>query len=152
MPDTRSKRIPVAKLSANGELLAVYPSARKAAKANFMSGQTVTNHCNEKTNEILAPDGNRYVWDSDLEYSKNTDRQEGGQMRYATPKCCNQSLTLFTYLEVSTMVRKDGKPSLQSPQVFSYKPNKLWCRRCDSRYEPTIDGKGRVVKGELIGG
>lgn len=64
------RRKPVAKISANGELLDIFPSARQAAKANYMSDQTVMNHCNGKVQSTFAPDGNRYVWDEELEYSQ----------------------------------------------------------------------------------
>lgn len=58
-----SRRRPVAKLDADGEIVEVYPSAREAARRNYMSCQTVTDRCNGKTKSRLAPDGYKYVWD-----------------------------------------------------------------------------------------
>lgn len=58
-----SRRRPVAKLDADGEIIEVYPSAREAARRNYMSYQTVIDRCNGKTKGRLAPDGYEYVWD-----------------------------------------------------------------------------------------
>ena len=41
-----SRRKPVAKVSPAGEVVAVYPSARAAARANYVSYQTVLDRCN----------------------------------------------------------------------------------------------------------
>ena len=46
-----------------------YRSARAAAKANFMSYQTVLDRCNGKTKGDIAPDGFVYVWDADELYA-----------------------------------------------------------------------------------
>jgi hypothetical protein len=53
---------PVTKKDADGQIIKVYPSARKAAENNFMSCQTITNYCNRRTKRALAPDGFRYEW------------------------------------------------------------------------------------------
>lgn len=58
-----SRRRPVAKLDADGEIVEVYSSAREAAKRNYMSYQTVMDRCNGKTKSGLAPDGYEYMWD-----------------------------------------------------------------------------------------
>ena len=41
----------------------VYRSARQAAKANYMSYQTVIDRCNGKVKSPIAPDGYIYQWD-----------------------------------------------------------------------------------------
>ena len=53
----------VAKLDETGETVAVYTSARKAAKAGFMSYQTVIDRCNGKNVGPFAPDGYAYAWE-----------------------------------------------------------------------------------------
>lgn len=59
----RSKRKAVAKLDDHGEIVEVYPSARMAAKANYMSHQTVIDRCNGKCKSPFAPDGFAYAWE-----------------------------------------------------------------------------------------
>ena len=59
----RSKRKAVAKIDNHGEIVEVYSSARMAAKANYLSHQTVTNRCNGKCKSPYAPDGYAYAWE-----------------------------------------------------------------------------------------
>lgn len=59
----RSKRKAVVKLDGNGEIVEIYSSARTAAKANYMSHQTVTDRCNGKCKSPFAPDGYAYAWE-----------------------------------------------------------------------------------------
>lgn len=56
-------RKPVAKINSDLEIVEVYASARAAAKANFMSYQTVIDRCNGKVKKSIAPDGFDYAWD-----------------------------------------------------------------------------------------
>lgn len=58
-----SRRRPVAKLDADGEIVEVYSSAREAARRNHMSYQTVMDRCNGKVKGAFAPDGYAYAWD-----------------------------------------------------------------------------------------
>ena len=58
-----AKRRPVAKLDSNGEIVEIYPSAREAARKNFMSYQTVIDRCNGKCKGAFAPDGYAYAWE-----------------------------------------------------------------------------------------
>ena len=59
----RSKRKAVVKIDSHGEIVEVYPSARRAAKANYLSHQTVTDRCNGKCKSPFAPDGYAYAWE-----------------------------------------------------------------------------------------
>lgn len=59
----KSRREPVAKIDANGEIVDVYSSAREAARMNFMSYQTVIDRCNGKCKSAFAPDGFAYAWE-----------------------------------------------------------------------------------------
>lgn len=63
MTGANAKRQPVAKLDSNGEIIEVYSSARKAAKANYMSYQTIIDRCNGKVKSAFAPDGYAYAWE-----------------------------------------------------------------------------------------
>ncbi len=63
MTGAMSTRRPVAKLDASGEIAEVYPSAREAARRNYMSYQTVIDRCNGKVKGAFAPDGYAYAWD-----------------------------------------------------------------------------------------
>ena len=66
MTGADSSRRPVLKFSATGELLECYPSARKAAEANYFSFQPIIDRCNGKCKRhILAPDGCYYAWDTE---------------------------------------------------------------------------------------
>jgi len=58
-----AKRIPVVKLTPAGEIVACYPSARAAAKANHMSYQAVIDRCNGKVKKPYALDGHTYAYD-----------------------------------------------------------------------------------------
>lgn len=59
----RSKRKAVVKIDNHGEIVEVYSSARMAAKANYLSHQTVTDRCNGKCKSPYAPDGYAYAWE-----------------------------------------------------------------------------------------
>lgn len=58
-----SGRVPVAKVTPEGEVVAVYSSARAAAKANHMSYQTVLDRCNGKVKKPFALDGHTYQFE-----------------------------------------------------------------------------------------
>lgn len=59
----KAARRPVAKVTPGGEIVAYYPSAREAAKANHMSYQTVLDRCNGKVKKPFALDGHTYIFD-----------------------------------------------------------------------------------------
>lgn len=59
----KSGRIPVAKVTPDGEIVEVYPSARAAAKANYMSYQTVIDRCNGRVKYPYRLDGYNYIWE-----------------------------------------------------------------------------------------
>jgi len=59
----KSGRMPVAKIGPDGGVVEVYPSARKAAKANHMSYQTVLDRCHNKVKNPFALDGYTYQFD-----------------------------------------------------------------------------------------
>lgn len=59
----RSKRKAVVKIDSHREIVEVYPSARRAGKANYLSHQTVTDRCNGKCKSPFAPDGYAYAWE-----------------------------------------------------------------------------------------
>ena len=61
----KSRRKPVAKINDSGNIVEVYPSARVAARENFMSYQTVIDRCNGKVKSAFAPDGFAYAWEDD---------------------------------------------------------------------------------------
>ena len=63
MTGAKSRRRPVAKIDRDGHLVEVYPSAREAARRNYMSYQTVMDRCNGKAKGAFAPDGYAYAWD-----------------------------------------------------------------------------------------
>ena len=56
-------RIPVAKVTPEGEIVEVYPSARVAARENHMSYQTVLDRCNGKVKKPFALDGHTYQFE-----------------------------------------------------------------------------------------
>lgn len=58
-----ASRRTVAKINTAGEAVAFYPSARAAAKENFVSYQTVIDRCNRKVKKEFALDGYSYRWD-----------------------------------------------------------------------------------------
>lgn len=58
-----SRRKPVAKVAPDGEVITLYPSARKAAAANHMSYQAVLDRCNGKVKNPFALDGTTYIFD-----------------------------------------------------------------------------------------
>lgn len=57
------RRIPVAKVDPDGEIVEFHKSARAAAKANHMSYQAVMDRCNGKIKNEFALDGHTYRWD-----------------------------------------------------------------------------------------
>lgn len=57
-------RKPVKKIDTNGNVVAFYSSVRAAARANFMSYQTVSDRCNNKVKKPFAADGYNYQFDS----------------------------------------------------------------------------------------
>lgn len=65
----RARRKPVVKIDSSGQDVAYYSSARRAAKENFMSYQTIIDRCNGKVKRGPAPDGFEYAWD-DSEVSR----------------------------------------------------------------------------------
>jgi len=63
MTGGEAARIPVVKVTPDGEIVEVYPSARAAAKANHMSYQTVLDRCNGKVKKPFALDGHTYKFE-----------------------------------------------------------------------------------------
>jgi len=61
----QANRRPVCKISADGEIVEAYSSAREAGRCNFLSYQTVSNRCNGKCKGLFASDGYAYAWDDD---------------------------------------------------------------------------------------
>lgn len=59
----QAKRRPVVKIDESGEIIACYPSARIAAKENYVSHQTVADRCNRRVKKEFALDGFSYRWD-----------------------------------------------------------------------------------------
>lgn len=59
----RSRRKAVAKIDAKGEIVEIYPSARAAGRANYMSYTAVIDRCNGKCKSTFAPDGYAYAWE-----------------------------------------------------------------------------------------
>lgn len=59
----KAKRQPVAKVNEAGEVVDLYPSARKAAKANHMSYQAVIDRCHGKIKKPFALDGHTYRYE-----------------------------------------------------------------------------------------
>lgn len=58
-----SHRRPVVKIDAQGEIIACYPSARAAARENYISNMTVKFRCDGKVKNEYALDGFTYRWD-----------------------------------------------------------------------------------------
>lgn len=59
----KAGRVPVVKVTPDGEIVAAYSSAREAAKANNMSYQTVLDRCNGKVKKPFALDGHTYQFE-----------------------------------------------------------------------------------------
>ena len=81
----KSRRKSVVKIDNMGLIVDVYSSARKAAKENYMSYQTIMDRCNGKCKSAFAPDGYAYAWeDSEVSmkhalnkiFSQNTNQQQ----------------------------------------------------------------------------
>jgi len=62
----KSRSKSVVKIDARGEIADFYPSARKAAVANFMSAQTIADRCNGIVKSAFASDGYAYAWEDEL--------------------------------------------------------------------------------------
>lgn len=60
MTGPQATRRPVKKIDISGEVVAVYSSARAAARANHMSYQTVLDRCHGKVKNPFALDGHDY--------------------------------------------------------------------------------------------
>lgn len=56
----RNSKRPVVKIDQNGTVVALYPSARAAARYNFISYQAVLDRCNGKIQKPFALDGHSY--------------------------------------------------------------------------------------------
>lgn len=52
--------MPVAKINKSGEVVALYPSARQAAKKNHMRDQTILDRCHKRVKKEFALDGFSY--------------------------------------------------------------------------------------------
>lgn len=61
-----SRKKSVVKISAYGEAVEVYYSAREAARKNYMSYQTVIDRCNGVVKKSIAPDGFDYAWEDSV--------------------------------------------------------------------------------------
>lgn len=59
----KSRRKSVVKIDNMGLIVDVYSSARKAARENYMSYQTIMDRCNGKCKSAFAPDGYAYAWE-----------------------------------------------------------------------------------------
>lgn len=66
-----SRRKPVAKIDKCGEIVEFYPSAREAARKNYMSYQTIIDRCNGKCKSAFAPDGYAYAWEDEKVSMRN---------------------------------------------------------------------------------
>ena len=62
----KSKRRPVRKIDKSGDVIAFYPSARAAARSNYISYQAVMDRCNGRVKKAFALDGYSYQWDDDV--------------------------------------------------------------------------------------
>lgn len=65
--EASANRKQVVKIDPDGNIVDAYRSARAAARANYMSYQTVIDRCNGTRKSLLAPDGFIYRWEEDLE-------------------------------------------------------------------------------------
>ena len=81
----KSRRKSVVKIDNMGLIVDVYSSARKAARENYMSYQTIMDRCNGKCKSAFAPDGYAYAWeDSEVSmkhalnkiFSQNANQQQ----------------------------------------------------------------------------
>lgn len=90
----KSRRKPVAKIGKDGEVVEVYPSARAAARENFMSCQTVTDRCNGKCKSAFAPDGYAYAWE-DSERSMGQAMSKIKEEKQSERRQQNESKTNF---------------------------------------------------------
>lgn len=59
----RSRSQSVIKVDMAGQAIAVYYSAREAARRNHMSYQTVMDRCNGRVKKPYALDGHNYIWE-----------------------------------------------------------------------------------------
>lgn len=65
--EASANRKQVVKIDPDGNIVDAYRSARAAARANYMSYQTVIDRCNGTRKSLLAPDGFIYRWEEELE-------------------------------------------------------------------------------------
>ena len=63
MPICANERRPVVKVNRAGDVVARYPSARSAAKLNFMNYQSVLDRCNGKVKKPYGEDGCTFQFD-----------------------------------------------------------------------------------------
>lgn len=59
----KASRIPVAKISPDGQVVDIYKSAREAARLNYMSRQSVLDRCHNKVKNPYMADGYTYQFD-----------------------------------------------------------------------------------------
>lgn len=59
----KARRKAVRKISPAGAVIDIYPSARAAARANYLSYQSVIDRCNGKVKKPFALDGFNYQYD-----------------------------------------------------------------------------------------
>lgn len=60
----KSSRRPVRKIDRSGDVVKFYPSARAAARDNYISYQAVMDRCNGRVKKPFALDGHSYQWDT----------------------------------------------------------------------------------------
>jgi hypothetical protein len=60
----KSRSRSVIKIDTDGQIAAIYKSAREAARHNYMSKQTITDRCNGKVKKAFALDGFDYKWEA----------------------------------------------------------------------------------------
>ena len=83
----QSRKQSVAKISSNGEIVELYPSAREAARQNYMSYQTIIDRCNGKCKRAFAPDGYAYAWeDSEISMKQALAKIERERNRHGKDK------------------------------------------------------------------
>ena len=70
MTGAKSRRRPVVKIDADGQVVDAYTSAREAGRRNFMSYQAVIDRCHGKVKNPYALDGHTYMYD-DVERRAN---------------------------------------------------------------------------------
>lgn len=79
---SRSKKSPVIKINASGEIIGVYPTARKAAAANYISYSSLLWRCNGGPKTGPAGDGCDYAWEDDKRSIKAAKKRLAYVPRY----------------------------------------------------------------------